>query len=278
MSYINLILAAGASLFFLALMFIPLEKVFPAKPNQKIFRKFWFLDFCYFLGQYLFWSGLVLKILAFINNWFDTIISPSIRIPIMMQPIWLQAIEVLVLSDFIIYWGHRLQHQVDFLWRFHKVHHSAKELDWLAAHREHPVDSIYTVGLINLPSLIFGFDLAAIAMIVAFRGVWAIYIHSNVRLPIGQLKKIIGAPELHHWHHDLERDRGNYANLSPVMDILFGTYVCPDHEPREFGIKESIPKSYFGQILQPLIPKLVRNKSVKKGRMPQKVGSKQVSK
>ena len=176
------------------------------------------------------------------------------------QPFFLQVIEVLIFSDFLIYWGHRLQHNVDFLWRFHKVHHSVKHLDWLAAHREHPLDSIYTIGLINLPAFILGFPLESIAGVIAFRGIWAVYIHSNVRLPIGPLKMLIGAPELHHWHHDLDRSAGNYANISPIMDIIFGTYKCPDKEPEEFGIKERTPKTYLGQLIEPMLPKSLWNK------------------
>jgi sterol desaturase/sphingolipid hydroxylase (fatty acid hydroxylase superfamily) len=234
-----------------------MEKVFPAKAGQKIFRRAWLLDLCYFLGQYLFWSGLVLWALGYaetnINEW----IPLSFRHAIKSQPFWLQAIEVLFFSDLIIYWGHRLQHKVDFLWRFHKVHHSAEKLDWMAAHREHPLDSIYTVGLINLPAVVMGFDLNALSAIVAFRGIWAIYIHSNVRLPLGPLKILIGSPELHHWHLDIERDAGNYANISPLMDKLFGTYTCPGKEPESFGIKEDFPKSYIGQLVNPLMPKRI---------------------
>ena len=253
MSFIDILLATGVSLFFLALVFIPMEKAFPAKPGQRVFRPKWFLDLCYFLGQYLLWSSLVLKALNYLGIWIDKGIPSHFRDFIGEQPIWLQAIEVLILSDFLIYWGHRIQHKYDFLWRFHKVHHSAETLDWLAAHREHPVDSIYTVGIINLPALLFGFDLNTLAIIVAFRGIWAIYIHSNVRLPIGPLKILIGSPELHHWHHDKERDRGNYANISPLMDILFGTYICPPKEPEQFGIKEEFPTTYLGQFIKPIV-------------------------
>jgi len=142
------------------------------------------------------------------------------------------------------------------------VHHSAEHLDWLAAHREHPLDSVYTIGLINLPAVILGFPLYTIAGVIAFRGIWAIYIHSNVRLSIGPLRMLIGAPELHHWHHDLERDAGNYANLSPIMDLIFGTYVCPDREPEKFGIKEAFPKNYVGQLLVPLLPKRLQKKYI----------------
>jgi sterol desaturase/sphingolipid hydroxylase (fatty acid hydroxylase superfamily) len=254
MSFLNTLLATIISLAFLALLFIPMERMFPAKAGQKIFRKHWLLDLCYFLGQYLLWNGLVLWALNYFDQWLGAIVSASFRSLIQSQPLWLQAVEVLIFSDLLIYWAHRLQHKVDFLWRFHKVHHSAGHLDWLAAHREHPLDSIYTVAIINLPAFIMGFGLEAMAVIVAFRGLWAIYIHSNVRLPIGPLKILIGSPELHHWHHDIERDAGNYANVSPLMDKIFGTYVCPPNEPEKFGIKEDFPETYIGQMIRPLLP------------------------
>lgn len=251
METVDLLQAAGIGLFFLMLVFIPMERVFPAKKGQKIFRKAWMLDLCYFLGQYLLWSALVLWVLGYFSHFLDEIVPVSFRTAVKAQPWWLQAVEVIVLSDFLIYWGHRLQHKLGFLWRFHKVHHSAEHLDWLAAHREHPIDSIYTVGLINLPAFLLGFPLETLAGLVAFRGIWAIYIHSNVRLPLGPLRMLIGAPELHHWHHDLNRQAGNYANISPLMDLLFGTYVCPDHEPEQFGIEEEVPNTYLGQLVEP---------------------------
>jgi sterol desaturase/sphingolipid hydroxylase (fatty acid hydroxylase superfamily) len=113
------------------------------------------------------------------------------------------------------------------------------------------LDTIYTMGVINLPPFLLGFPLETLAGFLAFRGVWAIYIHSNVRLPLGPLRVLIGAPELHHWHHDRDRHAGIYANISPLMDLAFGTYRCPDHEPTAFGIKEPISRSYSGQLLHP---------------------------
>lgn len=251
---IVLLQAAGLSLAFLALLFIPLEKMFPAKPGQAVFRPHWVLDFSFFLGQYLLWSLLVITLLGYFETELRQFIPAGFRASVASLPFWLQALLTLLLSDLLIYWGHRLQHSWDFLWRFHKVHHSAEHLDWLAAHREHPLDSIYTIGLVNLPAFVMGFPLEAISGVIAFRGIWAIYIHSNVRLPIGPLGMLIGAPELHHWHHDLDRRAGNYANISPLMDILFGTYVCPDHEPEAFGIREASPRTYLGQLVEPLLP------------------------
>ncbi|MDA8633266.1 MAG: hypothetical protein ABF384_08460 [Verrucomicrobiales bacterium] len=56
---------------------------------------------------------------------------------------------------------------------------------------------------------------------------------------------------MHHWHHNKDRLAGNYANLSPSMDLLFGTYRCPDNEPGAFGISETIAQTYWGQLWHP---------------------------
>ena len=255
MSVANLILSAAISFLFLALVFWPLEAAFPAKPGQRFFRPRWLTDLCFFLGQYLLWSGLVFWLLTRFGVFVDRLMPHGFRAGVASQPWWLQAVQVVFLSDFFVYWGHRLQHRVGFLWRFHCIHHSAEHLDWLAAHREHPIDTVYTMGLINLPAFVLGFPLQTLAALIAFRGIWAIYIHSNVRLPIGPLRVLVGAPELHHWHHDRDREAGNYANISPLMDVLFGTYRCPDHEPDRFGIDEPIARGYVGQMVYPLVRK-----------------------
>jgi len=261
------LLSVGYALVFLVALFRPLEMAFPAKPGQRFFRPSWLTDLCFLLGQYLLWSGVVLWILSRFADWLDTVMPSSFRASVAGQSWWLQAIEVVVLSDLFVYWGHRLQHKLPILWRFHSIHHSAEHLDWLAAHREHPLDTVYTVGLINLPGFLLGFPVETLAGLVAFRGLWAIYIHSNVRLPLGPFKWILGAPQLHHWHHDRDRDAGNYANISPLMDILFGTYRCPDHEPEAFGLREPIAENYLRQMIHPFVPQK-REASVAKEQYP----------
>src|SRR5690349_9288630 len=121
MYFLKLLEGAGISFLFLVLVFVPMEKVFPAKAGQKFFRPHWILDLCFFLGQYLLWSGLVLWALSYFNDYLSQIIPQGFRTGVANIPFWLQAVLVLVFSDFIIYWGHRLQHNNEFLWRFHKV-------------------------------------------------------------------------------------------------------------------------------------------------------------
>ena len=255
MNITALLLGTGLSLLFLVAVFWPLELAFPAKPGQRFFRRGWLLDLSFLLGQYLLWNGLVFWCLWHSRDALGAVVPADFRSAVAAQPFWLRIIEVVLLSDLCVYWGHRLQHRSSFLWRFHSVHHTAEHLDWLAAHREHPLDTVYTLTLINLPAFVLGFPLETLAGFIAFRGIWAIYIHSNVRLPLGPLRPILGAPELHHWHHSRDRDAGNYGNVCPLMDLIFGTYVCPDHEPESFGINQPSPTTWLGHMIHPLLPR-----------------------
>jgi len=143
MNFFSVIQATGLSFFILLAVFTLMEKAFPANAQQRIFRPNWVLDLCFFLGQYFLWGAMVLLLLNYVNGLLNTFIPHTFRQKVAAQPWWLQAVEVVVLSDLVVYWAHRLQHNNAFLWRFHKVHHSSEHLDWLAAHREHPVDTIY---------------------------------------------------------------------------------------------------------------------------------------
>jgi sterol desaturase/sphingolipid hydroxylase (fatty acid hydroxylase superfamily) len=246
------IFAAGFALLVLFAMFRPLELAFPAKREQKLFRPHFVTDLCYLLGQYLLFNGAVFWALERLSPWIRAATPEGVRQWIASQHTIVQLVIVVLLGDLLIYWGHRFQHRVDFLWRFHCIHHSSEHLDWLAAHREHPIDSLYTILLVNLPVFALGFPIQALAYFAAFRGLWAILIHANVRFPLpAPVRVLIGGPELHHWHHDRDRDFGNYANVSPLMDVLFGTYHCPDDEPRAVGVSEPMPTSYVGQLLHP---------------------------
>ena len=235
-------------LFLLALS--PLERVFPIH-NQDFFRKEYFTDLIFFFAGNVVWAHLTLQVLKSLSfyhdeNWF---------IDISHWHITLQVFTALFLCDLSIYWAHRLSHKIDFLWRFHKVHHSAESLDWLAAYREHPLDNIYTRVIENLPFLVLGVSLDTIASFVLFRGLWGNFIHSNSKFSMGPLKYILGSPRLHHWHHDIEKNGSvNFANLMPIMDVLFGTFHDPKSFPEKYGIKNQKKLNYFQHIFYPFLP------------------------
>ena len=236
-------------------VFLPLEKLF-AKHKQKVFRTEYGQDLAFFSGQYLLWNGLVVSVLTALHSYLDALTPGGMRDTIQAWPFWLQFLTAILLGDFCIYWGHRLSHKFNFLWRFHRVHHTAEKLDWIAAYREHPLDNLYTRVIENTPILLLGFPLETIAGFIAFRGLWGLYIHSNVKLSPGPLKYFIGSPELHHWHHEIEHSgKANFANVMPLMDLLFGTFHDPrGEEPESYGIPEKIPHNYLVQMIAPFLP------------------------
>lgn len=253
-----LLIAAGASFALLAAVFIPLERAFAARPRQRILRRDTAVDACFFLGQYLLFSAAALAFLAWL--------APHLRVhagalstSLAALPVVAQGALALLLGDVCVYWWHRACHGVPVLWRFHAVHHSSTELDWLAAHREHPLDGLTTQLAINLPGIVLGVPLEVLAPVAVFRGVWAIFIHSNVRMPWlpAVVRVALGAPELHHWHHARDVVTKNFANLAPWVDVVFGTYERPppsDGEERyALGLATPWPRRYLAQLVRPFM-------------------------
>jgi sterol desaturase/sphingolipid hydroxylase (fatty acid hydroxylase superfamily) len=245
------LLLAAASFGILCYMFRPLEVESPAWPDQPFFRSGWATDLAFFLGQYLLWLTLVLNLLYMVIPYLHTLTPVVVRRWVCWQPIWLQMVEVLVLGDFVMYWGHRAQHTFEWLWRFHAVHHSSEKLDWLAAHREHPVDTVYSVFLMNLPAYMLGFTPQSLVYVVAFRGLWSIFIHSNVRMDLGPLGLLLGSPAFHHWHHDRDRHDCNFGNIAPWLDVIFSTHYDPGIEPETLGLDEVTGRGYLALLLSP---------------------------
>ena len=240
-----------------ALMFYPLEHFFRTNQQAK-FRKEWHIDLLFFTGQFFIFNAISIGCLLWLAQLINAANLQYFQTQIALQPYWLQLFEIVFLCDISIYWAHRLSHRYQCLWRFHQIHHTAERLDWLAAYREHPLDNIYTRVIENLPALLLGFPMETIAGFVVFRGLWGLFIHSNVNITMGPLAYLIGSPRLHHWHHDKHLNEGcNFANLSPLMDLMFGTYYDPGEEPKEYGIREEVNRGYLAQIIQPCIPKLL---------------------
>ena len=239
----------------LFVVFLPLERVFAAR-KQGVMRLGFWADLCYFLGQYLLWNGPVVLAIVWGFSYLEQLPLAGLREGFSRWPWALQFVTALLISDCAIYWAHRWQHNNAFLWRFHRVHHTAERMDWLAAHREHPLDNLYTRTVETVPLMLLGFEVVQIAGFVTFRGMWAIFIHSNTTLSPGPLRYLLGAPRLHHWHHAIEtRGQVNFANLSPLMDLMFGTYYDPRRMPERVGIEEPFPRNYVAAMVEPMLPK-----------------------
>jgi sterol desaturase/sphingolipid hydroxylase (fatty acid hydroxylase superfamily) len=170
------------------------------------------------------------------------------------QPVALQVLQMILVIDLATYWVHRAFHTVPWLWSFHAIHHSSRELDWLAGSRMHPVDVVVTRAVAFLPVFLLGFAPAALYAYLAFVSFHAVFIHANVRWRFPVLRWILATPEYHHWHHTSD-DEGidkNFAAFLPLWDVLFGTAHLPDYWPRNYGTTRfQPPETYLGQLAYP---------------------------
>lgn len=242
------LISASYALLWLVMIFVPLESARPMWPRQARLRAGLATDLAFFAGQHLVFGAAVAWVLSWLFEQLPAL--DGVHAFVGDWPIWLLAVVVIVLGDLAMYWGHRLQHANALLWRFHAIHHTAEQLDFVAAHREHPLDTVYTQLLMNLPAVALGVSFEGLMGLVAFRGLWATFIHSNVDVPLGPLAYVFGSPRLHHLHHLRQRDIGNYANLAPYLDVLFGTHRS-EGPAEDLGLDEPAPKTYLALLVWP---------------------------
>lgn len=237
-----------------AAVFVPLERLFALRKEQRILRAKWRLDLVYtFMNGALITVGIMLVVLC-AGSVFAYAVPERLRVAVASQPLLIQLVEAIVTADLLFYSAHRLFHTVPFLWKFHAVHHSIEEMDWLASARVHPFDQIVTKGASILPLLALGFSgpvIAAHALIYSWH---AYLLHSNVRIKFGVLNWAIASPEYHHWHHANQREAydKNYAAQLSIIDRLFHTFYLPEGKtPEKYGIDEPVTGGYLSQLISP---------------------------
>jgi sterol desaturase/sphingolipid hydroxylase (fatty acid hydroxylase superfamily) len=251
-SFLSALAATLASALFLGAVFVPLERAFAARAARGLRDPTLHLDVLFFVGQYALWNGLTFSLLAWAQQAFARTPLGAAWPRFAALPFAVQVVAAVLLGDVTVYFFHRACHRFDFLWRFHAVHHSAEHLDWLAAHREHPLDGLLTALASNLPAFLLGFRPQAIAPFLIFRGLWAALVHANVRLPLGPLKWLLGSPQLHHFHHARARPSYNFANVAPFLDVVFGTHHDPGPDAvYALGTDEVSARSYMGHLAAP---------------------------
>ena len=237
----------------LAVIFIPLERLFALHPHR-VLRRGWRTDVVHFLV-----NGAALRIgmlvsVVVIGGFLRAFVPAPLRDAVAASPGWAQIAAGLTIATMGGYAGHRAAHEVPLLWRFHRVHHSSRELDWLAATHLHPLDETFTRSVAVLPLYALGFGRVSLGAFLILITLQAIFIHANVRVGFGPLRWVIGTPQFHHWHHAREPQayNSNYAGEFPLLDALFGTLYFPANRwPAQYGVDDTQPDGYLRQIAWP---------------------------
>lgn len=131
--------------------------------------------------------------------------------------------------DFFFYWFHRAQHR--WLWRFHAVHHSVRELNGINTYH-HITEPLFQTMFLLIPvSLILADTGQAVAAMTVAIYLHSLFIHSSTRLHLGPLRALIVDNRFHRIHHSLEErhfDR-NFGAFTTIWDRMFGTAHFPAH-------------------------------------------------
>lgn len=183
-------------------------------------------------------------------------VPASVRLFPIESPLWLQLLLVAAVLDLGLYAMHRISHRVQWLWRFHMIHHSAERLYWVNGERRHPLHAALMAG----PGLVILLALGAPSAVVAtWFGILTVHLafqHSNLDYRLGWLRHLIGVAEIHRWHHkrDFEDAQVNFGEFLMVWERLFGTFFDSAGKlgEAEVGLHEKdYPKGYLGQFAEP---------------------------
>ncbi|MDO1501544.1 sterol desaturase family protein [Winogradskyella maritima] len=259
-------------LIIISLVVWALEIFFPWRKNQSIFRKDFWLD-----TFYMFFNFFLLNLIVFIalSNTVSTLFNDALNaIGISIGslqlfdstdlPKWLGLLIFFLVSDFVQWNTHRLLHRVPWLWNFHKVHHSVKEMGFAAHLRYHWMEPVVYKSLLYIPlALVANYSSQDVAIVYFISIAVGHLNHANLGWDYGPLKYVFNNPKMHIWHHAKALPKGvsygvNYGLTLSLWDYIFKTDYVP-HSGRdiELGFKDDdkFPKDFVSQELYPLSKK-----------------------
>jgi len=241
-----------------------LEILFPWRKEQSVFRKDFWLDGFYMFFNFFFFSIAISGFYKLLQTTFSNIGVTDKSIALINPSnwsMWLQLLVFFIVLDFVQWFTHTLLHRYSFLWKFHKVHHSVKEMGFAAHLRYHWMENILYKPLKTFAvMLLFGFEPQQ-AYIVHFIAIIIGHLnHSNIKITWGPFKYIINNPVMHLYHHAYELPEGKYGvnfgiSLS-LWDYIFKTNYVPENSGNlklGFSDDDKFPSGFIKQSISGFI-------------------------
>lgn len=173
----------------ISLFFFVLEILRPWRRDQPKFRKDFWLDFFYMFFNFFLFSLLIFiattdVLVAFFNHHILSLTGIDLKEsnPMYQWPLWAVLLTGFLVRDFVQWWTHRLLHKFEFLWEFHKVHHSVQEMGFAAHLRYHWMETIVYRTIEYLPLALLGIGLYDFFLIHIFTLAVGHYNHSNISI------------------------------------------------------------------------------------------------
>ena len=250
----------------LSLMVWMLEIIIPWRKKQAIFRQdFWmdgfYMFFNYFLFSLIAYNAISNVAVTAFNDFLGLFgLENLIAFQIQLWPNWAQLLLLFVIADFIQWNVHRTLHRIPWMWEFHKVHHSVKEMGFAAHLRFHWMESIFYKTAQYIPLAMIGFGLQDFFIVHIFTTAIGHFNHSNLNISYGTLKYVFNNPKMHIWHHAKALPDGsygvNYGLTLSIWDYIFKTnYIPKEGRDIELGFKndEQFPKDLGTQLGYPFL-------------------------
>jgi sterol desaturase/sphingolipid hydroxylase (fatty acid hydroxylase superfamily) len=238
-----------------------LEMLFPWRKQQALIRKDFFLDGFYMFFNFfifsIFISGLYKIISKVAVDEFQILPSSIAVINLSTLSPLVQLLLFFVVLDFVQWVTHILMHRFSFLWKFHKVHHSVKEMGFAAHLRYHWMENIAYKPLKVIALMLIGGFQPEQAFIVHFMTISIGHLnHSNIKIDYGPFKYIFNNPIMHLYHHAKGLPANfnvgvNFAISLSIWDYIFKTnYVPIPDKDIVLGYENDhqMPSSFLGQI------------------------------
>ncbi|RWX00428.1 sterol desaturase family protein [Flavobacterium cerinum] len=156
---------------------------------------------------------------------------------------WMVWVALILATDFVWYWYHRLGHEVNLFWAAHIVHHQSEEFNLTASARITTIQAlIRTVFWCVLP--LIGFHPKMVITMLLVHGAYSFFTHTQVLKRIKWLEHVFITPSLHGVHHasDEKYLDKNYGDMFVFWDKMFGTFQ-PEEEKPKYGLTHPL-KSY----------------------------------
>ncbi len=268
----NQILYPGWDNYFYGLIIISLivwsfEIIIPWRKHQALFRKDFWLDLFYlFFNFFLLNLILLIALSETTAHLFDRLLFTfGLKLEDLQLfdlnalPFYSGLLLFFIVSDFIQWNTHRLLHRVSFLWNFHKIHHSAKEMGFATHMRFHWMEPVIYKSILYIPLAVIGGLNAQNVIFVHFFSIVIGHLnHANIGWNYGKLKYIFNNPKMHIWHHTKSipnRYGVNFGISLSLWDYIFKTnYIPKDGRDNELGFlnDKEVPDNFLAQEIYPL--------------------------
>ena len=239
-----------------------LELAFPWRKNQKAIRRNFWLDTFYMYFNFFIFASVISGFYKLINIYSPLTTENFAVLNLSSVVPWLALLIFFIMNDFVQWITHVLLHRFEFLWNFHKVHHSVKEMGFAAHLRYHWMENIFYKPLKTLVVLLLIGGEPKDAFIIHFISIAIGHLnHANIKITWGPLKYVFNNSVMHLWHHvkALPEDRMHGVNFGislSLWDYIFGTNYIPREDGNiELGFNndENFPIDSFGkQLIYPL--------------------------